>query len=148
MDLAAPGGAAAFFGHTGVAIALGFASNYSLLLMYCDRSRCCLRHSKGRHRHFINGCPQARSHSEVNCAYCYGWYPRYLWSHHRSHPPPKKYAYHQYSQCAIVSEPSTYTMYQGYKHFASGICCGFSSLVRFINSEVCIGCWFGNWYRW
>lgn len=35
----------------------------------------------------------------------------------------------------IVTEPENYTMYMGYKHFASGICCGFSSLVSFLISE-------------
>jgi V-type H+-transporting ATPase proteolipid subunit len=41
-----------------------------------------------------------------------------------------------------VVPSSGYTANQAYAHLASGLCCGFSSLVII---KIYIGCWTGNW---
>jgi ATP synthase proteolipid subunit len=51
----------------------------------------------------------------------------------------------QKSNCASNSVPSTgYTANQAYAHLASGLCCGFSSLVTIYSN---LGCRFSNWNR-
>ena len=42
--------------------------------------------------------------------------------------------------------PATgYKANAAYAHLASGLCCGFSSLVR---NNLILGCWFGDWNCW
>jgi V-type H+-transporting ATPase proteolipid subunit len=49
------------------------------------------------------------------------------------------------SNNVVPSNPANYSYYQGYAHLASGLCCGFSSLVR---TKSNVGCRAVDWNRW
>ncbi len=83
MSVQAPAATGAFFGHMGVAIALGMASNTYSIDNYVIRLGCSLWHSKIWYRHRINGCFEARHDHEVHSTHYHGWYPRHLWSYSR-----------------------------------------------------------------
>jgi hypothetical protein len=110
-----------FFGFIGVASALVFAST---LPNRC-RSWCCLWKRQGRCRYLLHGCAQARANHEVGGSRGHGRYLGYLRHDRGSHHCAEEYDMSD----AVPSNPANYSYYQGYAHLASGLCCGFSSLV-------------------
>ncbi len=82
----------------------------------------CIRLSQSWSRHLLHGCPQTITHHEISCTCSHGWYFGYLRHDRCSYHCTKKYL----SNNAVGD---TYTAKSGYAHLASGLCCGFSSLV-------------------
>ena len=82
-----------------------------------------LRLSKSRSGHLLHGSPQARAHHEIRGPRGHGRYPRHLRHDRRRHHRPKKY-FPPHTVTPDYSDKSAYA------HLASGLCCGFSSLVK------------------
>ena len=87
----------------------------------------------------LNGCPQTWTHHEISRSSRHGRYLGYLWydrgCHHRSE---------KYKSNNLVPANNEYKPNAAYAHLASGLCCGFSSLVIFLFMK---GCRTGHRYR-
>jgi hypothetical protein len=101
-----------------------------LLRLLRSRIRTSLRQSwrrlwqcQGRCRHLLHGSAQARTDHEVSGARGHGRYPGHLRHDRGRHHHAEKYK----SPHAVT--PDSYTDKSAYAHLASGLCCGFSSLV-------------------
>ena len=117
------------------------------------RPRCSLRYCQIRCWYCQHGSTEARAYLQVHRTNYYGRYLGYLRIDRRRHLARKQYAYfvsNSFLMIRLVTGAITANNYpysSGYKHLASGLVCGLSSLVHILSSNFSKGCWFRHRYR-